>query len=173
VKAPDRPAAFALAKYLYSLEPLRSPYSFDAESLEFGERVFVREGCVSCHTPPFYTNNELTPAPGFEPPASDYERLPIFDVSVETDPGLTLYTRRGTGYYKVPSLRGRWYRERLFHDGSLSLEDVLDPARLEDDFVPSGFGGADTSAHAVPGHPFGLELDASERAALIAYLKTL
>jgi hypothetical protein len=128
---------------------------------------------VSCHTPPFYTNNELTPALGYEPPESDYGRLPIFDIPVETDPGLTLHTRRGTGYYKVPSLRGLWYRERLFHDGSLSLEDVLDPARLEDDFVPSGFRGADAASRAVPGHPFGLDLDATERAALIAYLRTL
>jgi mono/diheme cytochrome c family protein len=164
---------FALARYLYSLEPLPSPYTLDAETLALGERVFIEQGCISCHTPPYYTNNELTPAPGFEPPEDHYDRYPIFDVSVETDPGLTLNTRRATGYYKVPSLRGLWYRERLFHDGSLSLEDVLDPARLRDDFVPSGFRGADSPAHAVPGHPFGLELGDRERAALIAYLKTL
>lgn len=106
-------------------------------------------------------------------PEGDYERIPIFHVSVETDPGLTLYTRRATGYCKVPSLRGLWYRERLFHDGSLSLDEVLDPARLEVDFVPSGFRGADTPSRPVPGHSFGLELDARERAALIAWLKTL
>jgi mono/diheme cytochrome c family protein len=164
--------AFALARYIYSLEPVPSPHEYDAETLALGEQVFIEEGCITCHPPPHYTNNELTPALGFEPPEDHYEKYPIFDISVETDPGLTLYTRRGTGYYKVPSLRGLWYRERLFHDGSLSLEQVLDPARLRDDFVPAGFRGLD-STRAVPGHPFGLELGERERTALLAYLRTL
>ena len=164
---------YALAKYLYSLDPLPSPHKYDAETLALGERVFIEQGCVTCHPPPLFTNNQLTPVTGFEPPEDHYERFPIFDISVETDPGLSLYTRRGTGYYKVPSLRGLWYRERLFHDGSLSLEQVLDPARLREDFVPAGFKGADSPAHAVPGHPFGLELSERERTALLAYLRTL
>jgi len=164
--------AFALARFLYSLEPLPSPHAYPAETLELGERVFVEEGCVTCHPPPLYTSNELMPAPGFEPPEDHYERFPIFDVSVDTDPGLTLYTRRGTGYYKIPSLRGLWYRERLLHDGSVDLEDLLDGARLRNDFVPSGFRGTD-STRAVPGHPFGLELGPREKAALLAYLRTL
>ena len=167
------PQLYALARYIYSLEPHPSPHEYDDETLALGERVFVAEGCVTCHPPPLYTNNELTPALGFEPPEDHYERFPIFDVSVETDPGLTLYTRRGTGYYKIPSLRGLWYRERLFHDGSLSLEEVLDPARLNDDFVPSGFRGADSPTKAIPGHPFGFDLSEREKAALIAYLNTL
>jgi mono/diheme cytochrome c family protein len=167
------PQLYALARYIYSLEPLPSPHEYDDETLALGERVFVAEGCVTCHPPPLYTNNELTPALGFEPPEDHYERFPIFDVSVETDPGLTLYTRRGTGYYKIPSLRGLWYRERLFHDGSLSLEEVLDPARLNGDFVPSGFRGADSPTKAIPGHPFGFDLSEREKAALIAYLNTL
>jgi len=164
--------AYALAKYLYSLEPLPSPHEYDAETLVLGERLFIEEGCLTCHPPPHYTNNELTPALGFEPPADHYDRFPIFDLSVETDPGLTLYTRRGTGYYKVPSLRGLWYRDLLFHDGSLNLEQVLDPARLDDDFVPAGFRGLDRT-RAVPGHPFGFDLGEPEKAALLAYLRTL
>jgi mono/diheme cytochrome c family protein len=164
--------AYALARYLYSLEPLPSPHRYDAETMALGERVFIEEGCVTCHPPPGYTNDELMPVDGFEPPPDHYERYPVFDVSVGTDPGLALYTRRGTGYYAIPSLRGLWYRDRLFHDGSLSLEDVLDPARLRDDFVPSGFRGTDAT-RTVPGHEFGLDLPAREKAALIAYLRTL
>ena len=34
-----------------------------------GQRVFERERCSSCHTPPLYTNNRLTPAIGFTVPA--------------------------------------------------------------------------------------------------------
>jgi hypothetical protein len=164
--------AYALARYLYSLDPLPSPHDYDDETLALGERVFIEQGCVTCHPPPLYTSNELTPATGFQPPEDHYDRFPIFDLSVETDPGLTLYTRRGTGYYKVPSLRGLWYRDRLFHDGSISLEEVIDPRRLEEDFVPSGFRGTDAT-RAVPGHPFGMELPPRERAALLAYLRTL
>lgn len=165
---------YALSLYLYSLEPLPSPHRYDEATLERGERVFAEQGCVTCHTPPHYTNNQLTPADGFTPPADHYERYDLFDVSVETDPGLALYTRRGTGYYKVPSLRGLWYRDMLLHDGSLtSLEELLDPARLRDDYVPSGFKRADRETHAVPGHPFGLELPDEDKAALIAFLNTL
>ncbi len=37
------------------------------------------------------------------------------DASVGTDPFLALKTRRGTGYYKVPSLKGVWYRGPFEH----------------------------------------------------------
>ncbi len=125
----------------------------------------------TCHTPPLYTNNELTPALGFEPPEEHWELYPIFGISVETDPGLTMYTRRGTGYYKVPSLRGLWYRARMFHDGSLaSVGEMLDPRRLEEGLPPSFEG---EGRRIVPGHEFGMELADREREALIAFLMTL
>jgi len=38
-----------------------------------------------------------------------------------------MLTRKGTGYYKVPSLRGLWYRGPYEHDGSVAtLEDWFD-----------------------------------------------
>jgi hypothetical protein len=39
--------------------------------------------------------------------------------------------------------------------------------------VPSGFKGYEVTHRAVPGHQFGLKLDAEDKAALIAFLKTL
>ncbi len=33
------------------------------------QKVFEREGCAGCHTPPLYTNNRLVPVDGFEVPA--------------------------------------------------------------------------------------------------------
>ena len=55
---------------------------------------------------------------------------------------LTLKTRRGTGYYKVPSLKGVWYRGPFEHSGSVAtLEDWFDPRRLRDDYLPTGFKG--------------------------------
>ena len=71
-------------------------------------------------------------------------------------------------------LRGVWYRGLFGHDGSVTtLEEWLDPARLRDDFQPSGFKGYKTTHRAVPGHAFGLALNAEQKAALIAFLKTL
>ena len=80
------------------------------------------------------------------------------DVSIGTDPTLTMQTRRGTGYYKVPSLRGVWCRGPFEHNGSVAtLEDWFDPNRLRDDYVPTGWKGYSVKARAVKGH----ELDLS------------
>jgi hypothetical protein len=87
---------------------------------------------------------------------------------------LALHTRRGTGFYKVPSLRGVWYRSSFFHHGNLAtLEEVLDPKRLKIDYVPKGFMPPGKKTMSVKGHPFGFELSESEKRALIAFLKTL
>jgi hypothetical protein len=136
--------------------------------------VFEREGCAGCHTPPLYTNNALTPAVGFQPPADHAKKFTVMPIAVGTDPGLALKTRRGTGYYKVPSLKGLWYRGPIEHNGSVaSLEDWFDPRRLRDDYVPTGFKGYGVTTRAVKGHEFGLKLSAEDRRALIAFLKTL
>lgn len=146
---------FALAQYLYSLQPPANPHKANAVS-ERGRRIFSREGCVNCHTPPLYTSNKLTPVDGFKVPDDALQRYPITERSVGTDPGLALQTRKGTGYYKVPSLKGVWYRSPLQHRGEAkSLEEWLDPQRR------------------AKGHPFGLKLKLADRAALIAFLRTL
>ena len=164
---------FALAQYIYSLEPPPNPNLGDPRAAR-GRNVFERDGCGGCHAPPLYTTNKLTVAPGFTPPSDHPLRADILSVSVGTDPGLALKTRKGTGLYKIPSLRGVWYRGLFGHDGSVrSLEEWFDPARLGDDYVPSGFKGYRVTHRAVPGHEFGLKLDAEDRAALIAFLKTL
>jgi hypothetical protein len=165
---------YALTQYIYSLQPPANPNRFPKAMLARGERVFAQAGCVSCHTPPLYTNNKLTPASGFEPPAEHFKKYDIFNVSVETDSVSTLYTRRGTGYYKIPSLRGVWYRSAFFHNGQLTrLEEVLDPKRLQAGYVPTGFKPPHLKTMAVKGHPFGLDLSAADKDALVAFLKTL
>jgi mono/diheme cytochrome c family protein len=73
--------AYALARYLYSLEPLPSPHRVDEETMALGERVFIEEGCVSCHTPPHYTNDELTP-----PTASSHPRTTTTAIRSSTSP---------------------------------------------------------------------------------------
>ena len=173
VESQIRQAIYALAQFIYSLRPPRNPNGTDVQTRR-GQEVFTREGCSSCHTPPLYTNNRLTPVTGFQPPAEAYERVDIMARSVGTDPDLALRTRRGTGYYKVPSLKGVWYRGPFEHSGSVAtLEDWFDPLRLRDDYVPTGFKGSGVTTRAVKGHEFGLRLSPTDKAALIAFLKTL
>lgn len=164
---------YALASYIYALAPPPNPNRPDAVTA-LGQTVFEREGCGSCHTPPLYTNNRLTPAVGFRSPPDHAATFDILSTSVGTDPNLALKTRRGTGYYKVPSLKGVWYRGPFEHNGSVAtLEDWFDPRRLRDDYVPSGFKGHETPTRAVRGHEFGLSLSSQDKRALIAFLKTL
>ena len=139
-------ALYALAQYLYALQPPANPNHMDAQS-RAGRAVFEREGCGGCHTAPLYTNNRLMPAG-----------------EIGTDPELAMLSRRGTGYYKVPSLKGVWYRGPFGHGGSSpTLEDWLDAARL------TGRGTRKPS----PGHEYGLRLTSRDKSALIAFLRTL
>jgi hypothetical protein len=166
---------YALALYLYSLKPPPSPNSFDARA-ERGKQIFTDEGCAKCHDPKQgYTNNKLVAAPGFIVPADHPERDSIMKSRVGTDGAMTLTTRRGTGFYKVPSLLGVWYRGPFEHNGSVeTLEDWFNPHRLDDDYVPTGWKGpVGTKTRAVKGHEFGLDLSKAEVGELIAFLKTL
>ena len=171
-RAPDE-ALYALALYIYSLKPPANPNPFDAKAND-GQRIFAREGCPNCHTPPLYTNNKLTLAQGFVPPRDKPASLDVLSISVGTDPGLALETRKGTGYYKVPSLKGVWYRGHYLHDGSAaSLEEMFDPERLLETHVPEGWLPPGMKTRAIQGHQFGLNLNREEREQLIAFLKTL
>jgi len=161
---------YALALYIYALKPPDNPNKFTALAQK-GYEVFMTEACDACHTPPLYTNNMLMPAPGVN---VDPQNKDVLNLPINTDPNLAVATRRGTGYYKVPSLKGLWYRGPFEHNGSVAtLEDWFDPRRLREDYVPTGFRGFGITTRAVKGHEFGLSLTPEERTALIAFLKTL
>ena len=71
-----------------------------------------------------------------------------------TDPAVGLSATRGTGGYRVPSLRGVGSRRMLTASGAVpNLEAMLDPARE------------------APGHPYGLDLEPEAREALLAFLR--
>jgi hypothetical protein len=166
--------AYALSKYLYTLKPLPNPVKAAPELIARGKVLFEEESCIGCHTPPFYSSNMLAPVPGFTPTKEDKAKYDILDIGVMTDPGLALYSRRGTGYYKVPSLAGVWNRNALMHSGYVtSLEEMFNPDRQNDDFIPSGFNPNIDKPFAVKGHSFGLGLNAEDKKALIAFLRTL
>lgn len=161
---------YALALYLYSLKPPPNPNPFNDQA-RHGQQIFQQQGCAGCHTAPLYTNNKLTPAEGFKIPPGLMKSENILNVVVGTDPTLALQTPRGTGFYKVPSLRGVWYRNAFGHGGwAETLEEWLDPDRLKEDYVPKGFH---LGPGPIKGHEFGLKLAADDKAALIAFLKAL
>lgn len=165
---------YAIGVYLMSLEPPRNPNPAPVGRVASGRQVFQREGCVRCHTPPNYTSGKLSLADGFTPAPDHPNKADVLNVSVGSDPGLAIKTRKGTGFYKIPSLRGLWYRPLLLHDGSVaSLEEMFDPARLKPDHVPGGWKGPGVTKRAIPGHPFGLNLNAEDKAALLAFLRSL
>ena len=160
----------ALSLYLYSLQPPPNPNPVNDEARR-GQTIFNRQGCATCHPGPLYTNNKLTPARGFRVPDVLRKTDAILDVSLGTDPGLALETRRGTGFYKVPSLRGVWMRSALGHEGqAASLAEWFDPDRVKVGYTPKGFHLAPGP---IEGHEFGLKLSRSDRKALIAFLNTL
>lgn len=165
---------YAIGKYLLSLDPPKNPNPAAAALVARGEQVFAREDCSSCHAPPNYTTGKLTLAHGWAPPPDHPNRADIMMRSIGTDSGTALKTRKGTGFYRIPTLRGVWSRRLLLHDGSLtSLEEFFDNRRLNDDFEPQGWNPPGVSRRAVPGHLFGLGLSTDDKAALLAFLRSL
>jgi hypothetical protein len=161
---------YAMSLYLYSLQPPPNPNPTD-DRARAGQRIFQQQGCGGCHTPPLYTSNRLTPAQGFQVPDELRKTEDILSVSVGTDPVLATRTRRGTGFYKVPSLKGVWFRKAFGHTGQAdTLEEWFNPARLNADYVPAGYH---RGPGAIQGHEFGLKLSEEDRTALIAFLRTL
>ena len=80
-------------------------------------------------------------------------------VSIETigtDPAALSSSARRTGFVRIPSLRGVGRTAPYFHHGAIEdLEMLFDPARTE------------------AGHRFGFDLGADDRAALIAFLRSI
>jgi cytochrome c5 len=134
---PPREVALALAMWLTSLAPPPPMAAPAGSAAATGAQLFAQR-CAGCHVPPAFAG-------------------PIVPLEIiGTDALVGLSSDRGTGGYRVPSLRGVSTRGRLLHDSSVS-----DPAMLFD------------PGRAVTGHEFGLDLAPDDRNALLAYLATL
>jgi hypothetical protein len=145
----------ALMAYLMSLNAPPNPRRV-GEIEKKGEGVFRAQGCDRCHAGPSYSNGRVI----------DWE-------VIRTDPD-----RIHNGFpkgYKVPSLLRVDLAKLLLHDGSLtSLEQLFDPARLKPAYEAAGIPeGRRKKGAGVPGHEFGLGLSPEDRAALVAFLRTL
>ena len=150
VLRPPRVVALAIARYLATLADSLPPLGPARIASARGADLFASE-CESCHVPPALTGP------------------PVDLAAVGTDPTLGRSAERGTGTYRVPSLRGVGRRTPLLHDGTIpSLDVMFDPRRLD-----AGFGARLHGAGAIPGHRFGLNLAEPDRRALVAFLRAL
>jgi cytochrome c5 len=140
---PPREVALGLAIYVWSLAAaLPAP---PATSSPGG--ALLRASCAPCHASPGFTG------------------APVSIAEAGTDPTLGLSPQRGTGAYRVPSLRGVGSRGPLFHDASApSLAAFFDPARASASFTGGRGGGP------IPGHAWSLGLGAADRALLLTTL---
>lgn len=131
---PPREVALGLAMYL---DALGAPLDARTPPTGRGAAVFASR-CARCHSPPSYAGG-----------------LVAADV-VGTDPSVATSPWRGTGSYRVPSLRGVRERAALMHDGSVpGLDALLDPSRPR------------------VGHAFDEDVTDADRDALRAFLRAL
>lgn len=145
---PPREVALGLAVYLRSLGDGLGPAPSTGEAP--GGAVFAR-ACARCHVPGDYAGGNI--------PADE----------VGTERAIADSVERGTGAYRAPSLRGVATRGPLLHDGAArDLDALLDPARVRPDYAASRRGPGP-----IVGHPFGLDLSAADRAALLDFLRRL
>ncbi len=144
---PPRELAWALAVYLYSLEPPPADVG-DGEAVRRGAELFA-DDCVRCHAEPSGAG------------------APIAASRVGTDANLANGAARGTGVYRPAPLIRVGDAAPYLHDGSVgSLDELFGRERFRDDYSgPRGVG-------AVKGHAYGLDLSPRSRDDLVAFLRT-
>lgn len=134
-----RVLAWAVAAWLRSLPALPPELPLTEDDRREGERVFDEGGCPRCHPAPTFTSDRQ-----------------VRVENIGTDAAAGLSAARGTGLYRVPSLRGvGWTAPYLHHGAVETLDELFDPARTE------------------PGHEHGLDLAAADRVTLVRYLRGL
>ena len=122
--------------------------------MQAGEKVFRRTGCALCHVPEMQTGPNAVAA-------LDKQPVPLFSDlllhDVGTGDGIEQGLARGDEFRTAP-LWGLRFRSQFLHDGR--TKDLLDAIRLHR-------GEAARSSDAVR------RLDAGERTALLAFLRSL
>ncbi len=146
---PPRELAWALAMYVYALAPPPRSPEVDERAAD-GQVVFERH-CVVCHAEP------------------DGAGVPVPADRIGTEPALAFGRARGTGLYRPAPLTAVADAAPYLHHGVVpTLEDLLGAERLQ-----PGYTRGTRGAGPIVGHRYGTTLPARERAALIAYLRTL
>jgi cytochrome c peroxidase len=153
-------------------EDYSEPFAAFTEQENLGKSLFIEgvggileHGCAHCHVPPTFgmtkaQNNGL--AMKYEDQGLGARKLP------PNDP----FTPSNDGKFKAPSLRNVELTSPYMHDGRFaSLEEVIDhysdSVHLHENLTLA-FAGQESASS-----PAGLNFTAEQRAALVAFLKTL
>jgi len=143
---PPRALAWALAMYVYSLEPAERSVA----NTPRGEAVFEKH-CGSCHSNKGYGGRVIAAS------------------RIGTDPALATGRGRGTGTYRVPALVRVADGAPYLHDGSVgSLTELLSGARIQPDYSAGRLGPGP-----IPGHTVGTDLSQEDTASLLEFLRTI
>ena len=147
---PPRELAWALAMYVYSLQPPPRA-AIEPDSVAVRGRALFDRHCAHCHRD------------------ADGAGAPVDAHTIGTDPVLAFGRARGTGLYRpAPLQRVADAAPYLHHGVVATLDALLGPERLEPDYA----GGA-RGPGPIPGHRYGTSLPADDRRALVAFLGTL
>lgn len=191
----DRRKIDKVSDWLLDLKPPRFPGVLDPLLVAEGRRVYVQAKCSACHDPGTGRTGQVT---DIDVVGTDPERAELFD-----DAMVRRFEDVGTGYswrfrhyrsthgYANMPLDGIWARAPYLHNGSIpDLIFLLEPPERR----PSRFwrgcanyylarGGYACSTgflfetnqvgNSNKGHVYGTALAPSEKAALLAYLKSL
>jgi len=147
-----------LAAYVQSLDAPPSPHATD----DHGRAIF-NDHCASCHDGPrgggrrLFTYDELgTDAEMKKWLDPDGTGQACCGIAAPSDQPLT-------GKLKAPRLQGLWAQTRFLHDGALdSLEQLL---------CVTARPGVTMPAFSDGGHRYGCDLGASDKTALLGYLR--
>lgn len=195
----DKLAAFVA--FLGQLEPPESPLAEDEGLVERGAEVFRAARCNACHHVDDVAANAVVPhveggperVPDDEDPRGTIATSVAHRVLIDGDDeggggpdlgyldlvlfllGRGLDIKPSDGY-RTPDLGGLWATPPYLHNGSVpTLEDLLRPADERPKTFERGGFVIDTGVwgNGNEGHEFGTELDEDEKAALLAFLRSL
>ncbi|WP_257346698.1 electron transport protein [Pseudalkalibacillus decolorationis] len=155
-----------------TIVPPNPDLDVERDSIELGERVFSKAGCISCHAGRYLTNNKIIPVNriGTEPsraaalkktgkifgksvlyspdtPVPIPENPKVLEVPVDKlDPNqikLGFAHGNSPGGYKVPSLNGLFWSAPYLHDGGVAVGTNLE----------TELGAAGTTMKGIPVDP--------------------
>lgn len=187
-----------MTNYLATLKAPPFPVPPDPAMADSGREIFDRE-CATCHGLGGFRTGSVTPLDelGTDPEYLEASTLEFLDALMGVDaPPFVFDRQQMTDGYLNSTLEGIWLRAPYLHNGSVpTLQDLLQPpgqrpvtffrggsrldarkvgfVRDESSLVPSFLFDTRLRGNGNDGHSFGVDLEDTEKAALIEYLKTL
>jgi mono/diheme cytochrome c family protein len=150
-----------LQEYLLSLRAPQNPTPPPGANVTHGRAVFASAGCIACHDGPRGMGRHTYP---YADIGTD-DAMKAWGDKEQDSTYCCGLTGTPTHELKSPRLVGLWAQKRFLHNGSVgSLEELLCLSPR----TPSSL-----QAQGSDGHTFGCALSTSERADLVAFLRSL